>query len=57
MKVFHRTDVENDAQYTASLMMRLDHKKLPKALQVEGMGSNEWKMSSQRFEWSPNIFK
>jgi hypothetical protein len=37
--------------------MRLDHKKLPKALQVEGMGSNDWKMSSQRFEWTPNIFK
>jgi Domain of unknown function (DUF4390) len=57
MKVFDKSYVEKDAQYTAALMMRLDHKKLPKALQVEGMGSNDWKMSSQRFEWTPNIFK
>lgn len=57
LKVFDKSDVEKGEQYTAVLMMRLDHKKLPKALQVEGMGSNDWKMSSQRFEWSPNIFK
>lgn len=57
MKVFDKSYVEKDAQYTAALMMRLDHKKLPKALQVEGMGSNDWKMSTQRFEWTPNIFK
>ncbi len=55
LKVFERSDVENGESYKAALMMRLDHKKLPKALQVEGMGSNDWKMSSQRFEWSPSI--
>jgi hypothetical protein len=57
LKVFEKSDMEKDEQYTAALLMRLDHKKLPKALQVEGMGSNDWKMSSQRFEWTPNIFK
>jgi hypothetical protein len=57
LKVFEKSDVEKDEQYTAVLLMRLDHKKLPKALQVEGIGSNDWKMSSQRFEWTPNIFK
>jgi hypothetical protein len=57
LKVFEKSDVEKDEQYKAVLLMRLDHKKLPKALQVEGMGSNDWKMSSQRFEWPVNIFK
>jgi len=57
LKVFEKSDVEKGEPYTAILMMRLDHKKLPKTLQVDGMGSNDWKMSSQRFEWSPNIFK
>ncbi len=57
LKVFQKSDVEKGEQYQAVLLMRLDHKKLPKALQVEGYASNDWKMSSQRFEWSPNIFK
>lgn len=57
MKVFEKTDVEKGELYTAALLMRLDHKKLPKALQVESMGSNDWKMSSQRFEWPVNLFK
>lgn len=57
LKVFQKSDVEKGEPYLAVLLMRLDHKKLPKALQVEGMASNDWKMTSQRFEWSPNIFK
>ncbi len=57
LKVFEKSDVEKGESYTAVLLMRLDHKKLPKALQVEGMGSNDWKMSSQRFEWPVNLFK
>ncbi len=57
LKVFDKSEVEKGESYIAVLMMRLDQKKLPKALQVEGMGSSDWKMSSQRFEWSPNIFK
>jgi len=57
LKVFQKSDVEKGEPYLAILLMRLDHKKLPKALQVEGMASNDWKMTSQRFEWSPNIFK
>jgi hypothetical protein len=57
LKVFEKSDVEKGEPYQAILLMRLDHKKLPKALQVEGMASNDWKMTSQRFEWSPNIFK
>ena len=57
MKVFEKSDMEKSEQYQAVLLMRLDHKKLPKALQVEGVASNDWKLSSQRFEWTPNILK
>lgn len=57
LKVFDKSEIEKGESYAAMLMMRLDHKKLPKALQVEGLGSNDWKMSSQRFEWPVNIFK
>jgi hypothetical protein len=57
LKVFEKTDMEKGESYQALLLMRLDHKKLPKALQVEGIASNDWKMISQRFEWTPNILK
>lgn len=57
LKVFEKSDMEKGGSYVAVLMMRLDHKKLPKALQVDDMGSSDWKMSSQRFEWVPNILK
>lgn len=57
LKVLELSDVEKGEVYQAVLLMRLDHKKLPKTLQVEGMTSNNWEMTSQRFEWSPNLFK
>lgn len=57
MKVFEVNEVERGERYQAVLLMRLDQKKLPKALQIEGMTSSEWKLSSQRFEWTPNLFK
>jgi len=57
MKVFQEADVDKSERYRAVLLMRLDQKKLPKALRIEGMTSSEWKISSQRFEWTPNLFK
>ena len=57
MKVFEKSEIEKGESYQALLLMRLDHKKLPKALQVEGIASNDWKMSSQIFQWTPNILK
>lgn len=56
-KVFQKSDVEKGLVYNATLLMRLDQTKLPKALQVDAIGSDDWKMTSQRFEWSPNLFK
>jgi len=52
-----KSDVEKGLLYKALLLMRLDYKKLPKALQVDAIGSDDWKMTSQRFEWTPSLFK
>jgi hypothetical protein len=38
-------------------LMRLDTKKLPKTLQGDGLVSEEWTMTTQRFEWQPTLFK
>ncbi|MBA3695896.1 MAG: DUF4390 domain-containing protein [Methylotenera sp.] len=56
-KVFSKSEVEKGLVYKAALLMRLDHNKLPKALQVDTISSDEWKMLSQRYEWSPSLFK
>ncbi len=55
LKVFEKTDLEKGEAYKAILLMRLDHKKLPQTSELEGAASNVWKMTSQRFEWTPNI--
>jgi hypothetical protein len=57
LKVFSKTDVEKGEVYKATLLMRLDKTKLPKALQGDSTTLDEWKMTSQRFEWLPNLFK
>jgi hypothetical protein len=57
LKVFQKSEVEKGERYKAVLLMRLDTKKLPKTLQGEAIGSDDWKMSSQRFEWAPDLFK
>ncbi|HSI43175.1 MAG TPA: DUF4390 domain-containing protein [Methylotenera sp.] len=57
LKVFSKSEVEKGFVYKAALLMRLDHNKLPKALQVDAISSDEWKMLSQRYEWFPNLFK
>ncbi len=57
LKVLKRSEVEKGELYKAVLLMRLDAKKLPKALQGDAIGSDDWKMTSQRFEWSPSLVK
>jgi hypothetical protein len=57
LKVFQKAEVEKGEHYTAALLMRLNPKKLPKVLQGDTIGSDDWKMSSQRFEWEPILFK
>jgi hypothetical protein len=58
LKVFKKSEVEKGELYKAVLLMRLNSKKLPKTLQSESIvGSDNWQMSSQNFEWVPNLFK
>jgi hypothetical protein len=57
LKVFSKSQVEKGEPYKASFLMRLDTKKLPKTLQGDGLGSEEWTMTTQRFEWQPALFK
>ncbi len=57
LKVFSKSQVEKSEPYKASFLMRLDTKKLPKTLQGDGLVSEEWTMTTQRFEWQPILFK
>lgn len=57
LKVLQKSDVEKSKAYKAALLMRLDQTKLPKALQVDAVGADDWKMVSQRFEWTPSLIK
>jgi hypothetical protein len=54
-KVLQNTTLKSDTQYKAILLMRLDKSRLPKAFQVDAINSNDWKMTSQRFEWQPQF--
>lgn len=49
--------LEKDAPYEAVLLMRLDVKALPKTLQERAANSSAWDMTSQRYEWKPELFK
>jgi hypothetical protein len=57
LKVFSKSQVEKGEPYNAGFLMRLDTKKLPKTLQGDGLVSEEWTMTTQRFEWQPTLFK
>ncbi len=57
LKVFQKSHLDKGEQYQAILLMRLDHKKLPKALQIESIGSDDLGLTSQRFTWSPSLPK
>jgi hypothetical protein len=57
LKVFQKSEVEKGEPYKAALLMRLDPKKLPKVLLGDAIGSDDWQITSQRFEWVPSLFK
>lgn len=52
-KVFNRSIIEPGQQYKAILSMQLDQSKLPKAIQVDAIGSEDWNLTSEQFEWVP----
>lgn len=41
--------------YQAALRVRLDQTKLPKPLQVEASGSEDWNLVSERYQWTPAL--
>lgn len=56
-KVFDKAAIENNKSYVATLNVKLDQTKLPKALQVEVIGSEGWNISAETFEWLPKDLK
>lgn len=52
-KVLEKSLIEKDETYRAVLLMRLDQSKLPKAIQVDAIGSEAWALTSQKYEWTP----
>jgi hypothetical protein len=50
-KVLDRAMLEKKTQYKAALLIRLDQSKLPKAIQVDAIGSEKWNLTSQKYEW------
>lgn len=41
--------------YHAALRIRLDQSRLPKPLQVDAIGSEDWNMVSERYRWAPAL--
>lgn len=54
-KVFDKSLLKPEETYMAGLRVRLDQSKLPKPLQVDAIGSEEWNMISQRHRWAPTL--
>jgi Domain of unknown function (DUF4390) len=55
-KVVDKSLLVKGEVYNAALLIRLDQSKLPKAIQVDAIGSEKWNLSSQKFEWALKDF-
>lgn len=53
--VLAKSDIVKGETYVANLRFRLDHSRLPKALQVEALSSEKWTLVSERYRWVPNF--
>ncbi len=51
-KVADKSLLEKNEVYMAALLIRLDQSKLPKAIQVDAIGSEKWSLASEKFEWA-----
>lgn len=54
-QVVEKSLLKKGDNYHAGLRVRLDQSKLPKPLQVEALGSEDWNMVSQRYRWTPTF--
>lgn len=52
-QVLDQSLIKKGENFAAVLRIRLDQSQLPKPLQVEAIGSEEWEMVSQRYRWIP----
>ena len=55
--VLEKSQVGKTGSYFAMLLMRLDHNRLPKPLQVTALGSDKWNLVSERYRWTPGFDK
>lgn len=53
--VFDKRTLKKGETYQAGLRVRLDQTKLPKPLQVEAAGSDDWSILSERHRWVPTF--
>lgn len=51
-KVVEKSLLDKGEVYKAALLVRLDQSKLPKAIQVDAIGSEKWNLTSEKFEWA-----
>lgn len=54
-RVFEKSLLKKGEVYHAALRVRLDQSKLPKPLQVDAIGSEDWRLVSERHRWVPAL--
>lgn len=54
-QVVEKSLLNKGEEYQAALRIRLDQSKLPKPLQVDALGSEDWAMVSERYRWTPEL--
>ena len=50
-RVVAKQQLEKGTPYRAAILMRLDKSKLPKAIQVDTLGSEDWNLASPIYSW------
>lgn len=54
-QVVEKNLLKKGENYQAALRVRLDQSKLPKPLQVDALGSEDWNIVSERYHWTPTF--
>jgi hypothetical protein len=54
-RVFEKSLLKKGEVYHAALRVRLDQSKLPKPVQVDAIGSEDWRLVSERYRWVPAL--
>lgn len=51
-EILAKNALESGESYQAALLIRLDKEKLPKAIQVDAIASEDWNLASEIYAWS-----